>query len=179
MLNHGERAVEIDGNAMRFFWVNDARRLRGERLREIIGKELVIEGEEGKDWFLGDTEWDTRKPDKQFPPPKGSEVCVLIPLSKTRYYVPPNPEPIRPRDNKNRLKDILQPIPEGLNLDFQIGETPHLRLSENLTAVIATGTFGPGAYHIHSPLIDGGSDWPIRTEALGLEFIELYIYRNK
>jgi hypothetical protein len=174
--NYGERAVEIEGKVFRFFYTWN--RLRGDELREILDKELIIEGEEGKDWFVGDTEWDTRKPDQQFPSPKGEEICIVVPLSKMKYYIPYSPEPIKPRDNKNRLKDILEPVPEGMKLDFQIGETPHIKLSENLTAVIPTHSYG-GAHHIHSPLIDGGSDWPIRTETFGLDFVEFYIYRNK
>lgn len=179
--NLGQRAIEIEGRVMRFFWVNEKNRLRGEKLREIIGKDLVIEGEEGKDWFLGDTEWEEREPAKRFPIPPGSrEVCVIVPLSDKKLYIPHDPEPLRPRDNKNRLKDILQPIPEGVNLDFEIGETPHIKLGPDIVAVIPTGGYDGGAHHIRSPLIDPGSDWPIRTETKhGMDFIELFIYRNK
>ena len=178
--NFGQRAVEVEGKVMRFFWVNDQNRLQGDELREIIGTGLIIDGEEGKDWFLGDADWDLKDTEEHFPGTQRKKVCVVVRLSKNKFYIPPSSEPLRVRDNKGRLAGILQPIPEGANLKFQIGETPHIHLSENITAVIPTTPSEQG-HHIHSPLIDPGTDWSIRTETVGLDLdsIELWIYKNK
>lgn len=177
--NYGLRAIEIEGEVLRFFWVDRRTQLTGDNLRAIIGKELIIDGEEGKDWYIGDKGWEWKDSKERFPARPGEEFCVIVSIGEKRFYVPEAEEPFSPRTNRDRLAGILEPIPpEFKDLCFQISETPRIYLNEGYTAVILTGGYQHGAKHIHSSLIDGGSDWPIRTETLGLDFIELAVYKN-
>ncbi len=176
IVNHGQRAVELDGNIMRFFWVDDTKRLRGpELLRTLQSGEFAVEGTEREDWFIGSYEEDDALANRE----KG--LCVVVRLKPQKYYAPSAPEPIRKistlktRDN---LADILMPIPPGVEMDFEIGETPRIRVGQGIIAVINTG-IEQGQRHISSPLIDSGSDWPIRTETLqGMKHVEFFLYRK-
>ena len=176
IVNHGQRAVELEGDIMRFFWVDDNKRLRGpELLRALQSGEFAVEGVEGEDWFIGSYEWDDKFANRE----KG--LCVVVRLKPQKQYAPYAPEPIRKiatlktRDN---LADILKPIPPGVELDFEIGETPRMKVGQGIVAVINT-VAEQGQKHISSPLIDSGSDWPIRTETLqGMKYVEFWLYRK-
>ena len=107
-------------------------------------------------------------------------LCVVIRLKQKKYHVPFSNQPIK-RDESMKIRDqlstILAEIPEGQRFDFEIGETPKMKLSQNVVAVINTGAEA-GQRHINSPFIDAGSDWPIRTETNGLDYIEVFVYKK-
>ncbi|MBI4599317.1 hypothetical protein HY732_00155 [Candidatus Uhrbacteria bacterium] len=177
IVNHGQRAVELDGNIMRFFWVDGLKGLRGpELLRTIQSGEFTVDGVEGEDWFLGGYEQD----DKIANPDKG--LCVVVRLKPQKYYAPYAPEPIKKNNTlktRDDLADILKPIPPGVRLSFEISETPRIKVGDGIVAVINTGVEEQGQRHISSPLIDSGSDWPIRTETLeGMNNVEFFLYRK-
>ena len=178
IINHGERAVEIEGAFMRFYFADDARRLRGDDLKSIIGTELVLEGEEGKDWKIGglDLSDDLSYLKKEYEG-EHDAVCIKLPLSEVKLYIPENPEPLRIKSRKE-LYEIQEKIPEGIDLKFTIGETTKVKLGENIIGVINTGGYDEGN-HIRSPLIDSGFEGKIRTEINGtLDYIELFIYKK-
>ena len=47
-----------------------------------------------------------------------------------------------------------------------------------IVAVINTGTEDSGQKHIRSPFVDSESDWPIRTETNGIDYVEFFLYRK-
>lgn len=175
--NHINRPIELEGEVMRFFWVNDSNRLRQEELKEVIKSELIIEGEEGRDWSFGDVDLDDdysldEKYDAQM-----KDVCIRLPL-KEKFYIPESTEPLIVKSKKD-LPSVLKEIPDGLKLNFKIGETTKVKLSENIIAVINTGAYDNSERHIRSPLIDSGFEGNIRTETVhGLNYIELFIYKR-
>jgi len=181
--NHVNRPVELEGRVMRFFWVNDFKRLRHEELREALKSELKIEGEEGKDWSFGDIDlepgeefWDVKVADG-VDPKKLKDVCIKLPL-REKFYIPESIEPLSVKSKKD-LPGILKEIPDGLEENFKIGETVKVKLGENIIAVINTGTYERDKRHIQSPLIDSGFEGNIRTETIrGLNYIELFLYRK-
>lgn len=177
--NMGQRAVELDGTVMRFFWVNDRKRLRRKELLNVIKSgEFSVEGVEGEDWFLGGYEPEEKIMTNGEKPDKG--LCVVLRLKPQKFYIPPAEEPVRVKIKNSRkdLSQFLKPIPEGTKLNFEIGETPRVKLGPNITAVINTGV-EKGQRHIFSPLIDPGSEWPVRTETLhGLQYVEFFLYRR-
>lgn len=179
LINYGLRSVEVDGALMRFFWADDSKRMRGGELRSVIGNDLVIEGEEGKDWQVGNADLDQ---DMEYLKTEyqGSleDLCIKLPLNDKKFYIPSNSEPVSIKSRKD-LPSVLEEIPEGLNLDFKIGETTKVKLSENIIAVINTGAYDKGGRHIRSPLIDSGFEGNIRTEIVdNLNYIELFIYKK-
>lgn len=179
--NNLDRPIELEGNIMRFFWVNDKKRLRHEDLRNVLKSELIIEGEEGKDWSFGDVDFENDIPGVRVldgvDPKKLKDVCIKLPL-KQKFYIPESTEPLNVKSKKD-LPCILQPISEGLKEQFQIGETAKVKLSQNIIAVINTGVYQGDKRHIRSPLIDSGFEGTIRTETVrGLEYIELFLYRK-
>lgn len=176
--NNGNRPLELEGNIMRFFWVNDRKRLRNQELREVIGKDLIIEGEEGKEWsllgFEPEDEFGTLTQDHA---EQMKELSIRLPITP-RFYIPNSDEPINIKSKKD-LPNILQEIPDGKVERFTIGETAKVKLSENIAAVICTGTYGKSKRHIFSPLIDPRFEGKIRTETLyGLDYIELFVYKK-
>lgn len=180
IINHGQRAVELGGHIMRFFWVNDHRRLRGlELLNAVKSGEFAVEGVEGEDWFLGG-----HNPDEKIMTTGNSSdkgLCVVTRLKPERYHIPYAPEPVRKSDDRSTrddLSDFLKPILPGMSLDFEVGETPKIKVGPHIIAVINTGA-EQGQKHMNSSLVDFGSDWPIRTETLhGLKYIEFFLYRK-
>jgi len=179
IINYGQRAVELNGNAMRFFWVNDRNRLRGKDLVNIIKSgEFSVEGIEGEDWYLGGSEQDEKFTTNGKDSDKG--LCVVIRLKPKKYYVPYSSEPIKRDESikiREQLSTILAEMPEGQRSDFEIGETPKMKLSSSIVGVINMGAEA-GQRHINSPFIDAGSDWPIRTETNGLDYIDVFVYRK-
>lgn len=180
IVNHGQRAVELAGHIMRFFWINDHRRLRRlELLHAVKSGEFVVEGVEGEDWFLGGYNPDEKIMTTGDSSDKG--LCVVTRLKPERYYIPYAPEPVRKsndRSIRDNLSDFLKPIPPDMNLAFEISETPKVKVGPHIVAVINTGA-GKGQKHINSSLVDSGSDWPIRTETLhGLKYIEFFLYKK-
>jgi hypothetical protein len=179
--NNVDRPIELEGKVMRFFYVNFAKKLEQGKLREIIGKELIIEGEQGKDWSFGDVVIENDIPGvsmaEGIDPEKLKDICIKLPLTN-KFYIPPAAEPLRVR-SKQDLPNVLQEIPPGLEPVFKVGETTKIRLGNNLTAVIMTSSYEKGKKHGFLSLIDGGFEGNIRTETLyGLEFIELFVYRK-
>jgi hypothetical protein len=173
ILNHVDRPKELEGNVMRFFWVNEFKRLKREKLREIIGKDLIIEGEEGTDWSFQDVYDD---PTQNEGHPEFKDVCIRLPL-REKFYIPPSDEVIQVK-SKADLPNVLQEIPEGEKPQFKISETANVKLGPNVTGVVHTGGYDEGR-HIYSPLIDAGFEGPIRTETLfGLSYIELFVYKK-
>ena len=165
VINHSGRPVELEGGLMRFFWVNNRNRLTGESLRNIIGKELIIEGEEGRDWQLGDAS-------------QVKGVCVVLPV-EGKFYIPPSDEVLRVKSKKD-LPNILKDLPEkGKQAYFTVGETAKVKLGNDIVAVLWAGGYDQQGRHIYSPLIDPGFEGPIRTEAVyGLSSVDLYVYKK-
>jgi hypothetical protein len=175
--NLGQRAVELKGTVMRFFWVNDSKRLRRKELLDVIKSgEFSVDGVEGEDWFLGGYDPEEKIMTDGEASDKG--LCVVLRLEPQKFYIPPAEEPVRIENSRKDLPKFLRPIPEGAELNFEIGETPKVKLGQNIVAVINTGA-EKGQRHIYSPLIDPGSEGHIRTETLyGTEYVEFFLYRK-
>lgn len=175
--NHINRPIELEGEVMRFFWVNDFNRLRQDELKEAINSDLIIEGEEGKDWSFGDVDLDDDYPLDNEYNAQMKDVCIKLPL-KEKFYIPESTEPLIVKSKKD-LPFVLKEIPDDLKLDFKIGETTKVKLSANIIAVINTGAYDNSERHIRSPLIDSGFEGNIRTETVnGLNYVELFIYKK-
>ncbi len=179
--NYGQRPVEVNGDIMRFFWVNDRKRLRGaDLLEKIKSGEFKVDGVEGEDWFLGGS----NEKDKFTTTGGGSDkgLCVVVKLKPEKFYIPPASEPVKKDSGKStreNLVSLLQPIPEGMTTELQIGETPRIKVGPNIVAVINLGSNERSQKHINSPFVDPGSDWNIRTETLyGLEQVEFFLYEK-
>ncbi len=165
IINNVDRPIMLEGDIIRFFFANDANRLRNDNLREIINKGIKVEGVEGVDWFL-----DEKYNDKEC-------LCLKLPLIE-KFYIPQSNDILRV-NSKDDLPNILKEIPKDFDTDFKIGETAKVELSENIMAVINTGGYPGGESHGHSCLIDPGFKGPIRTEIMyGLKYIELLIYKK-
>lgn len=175
--NMGQRAVELNGTVIRFFWVNDNRRLRGEKLLDAIKSgEFSVEGVEGEDWFLGGSDQEEKIMTNGEKADEG--LCIVLQLEPQKFYVPYAEEPVRIKNSRKDLSQFLRPIPEGMKLNFEVGETPKVKLGQNIVAVINTGA-EKDKRHIRSPLIDPGSEGHIRTETLhGVEYIDFFLYRK-
>lgn len=177
IINYGQRAVELDGTVMRFFWVNDRNRLRGEDLVNVIKSgEFTVGGVEGEDWFLGGSEPE----DKIMTNEKNSKngLCVVLKIEPQRFYIPPADEPVRIRNSRKDLPQFLKPIPDGMNLNFEIRETPRIKLGPNIVAVINMGA-EKGQRHIYSPFIDPGSEGKIRLEILNdMKYVDFFLYKK-
>jgi len=177
--NYGMRAVELEGNIMRFFLMDDSKRLRGEELRSAVSTDFIIEGTEGIDWnFLGVEMDDEMKRLGWDYDGEKDALSIQLNLNKHTYYIPPNNEPVRIK-SRQELTTVLVEVPSGIHLPFSIGETCTVRLSEHIYGVIPTTGYDGGGRHIRSPLIDAGFQGKIRTETCnGLPFIELFLYRK-
>lgn len=178
--NYSDRAVELSGRVMRFFWANDRNRLRGNDLKDAIqNREFSVEGKEGEDWFLGGYNEEDKILTTGENFHKG--LCVIISLKPKKFYIPFAAEPVRRNESmpiREQLNTFLVPVPEGNKQEFEIGETPRITLGNNILAVINTGA-DKGQRHINSPLIDPTSDWKIRTEIVhGQDHIELFLYKK-
>lgn len=179
--NHGQRAIELDGNIMRFFWVNDHKRMRGKALLEAIksGK-FKVEGVEGEDWFLGGFNEDEKFTTASEGADQG--LCVTVRLRPQKYYVPFDQKPVKKssdRSTRDDLSNLLRPLPDDAKLRFEVGETPNIKVGPDLIAIINTGVGDNSEKHINSSLVDSGSDWPIRTETLhGLKYVEFFLYNR-
>ncbi|OGI60703.1 hypothetical protein A2641_02265 [Candidatus Nomurabacteria bacterium RIFCSPHIGHO2_01_FULL_37_25] len=149
--NYGQRPVEVSGNVMRFFWANDSKRLRGaELLNKVKSGEFVVDGVEGEDWFLGGY----NEEDKFTTTGKGSDkgLCIVVRLKPEKLYIPHTSEPIKKDNTKStreNLLGLLQPIPKGVNANFEIGETPRIKLGPNIVGVINLGVNEKNQKHIN------------------------------
>ncbi len=169
-----DRPVELEGNIMRFFWVNEINRLRHEKLREVVGKELIIDGKEGTDWSYGDSTEITEK--GKYPNEYYKDLCLVISL-KEKYHIPPSTEILKVNSKKD-LPNVLQKIPVGEKAYFSVGETVNVKFGKNIVGVLVARGYEQGI-HLYSPLIDSGFEGPIRTETLfGLKELDLYIYKK-
>lgn len=182
--NHGQRAVELEGEVMRFFWVDFSKHLRGEELAEALKSKFVIDGEEGKDYFLAGRDWDENFETLKTKPTEG--MCVIVRLQEQRFYIPYKPEPVKIR-NRKELPEVLEEIPKGPKINFEIGQTPKIKVGQDIVAVINTGAYEHGRMHILSPLILGGevtgSEGHVRTEILNQNeeapaYVEFNLYRK-
>jgi len=182
--NHGNRAIEFEGEATRFFWTNAKNRLTGKELRDAVSSEIKIEGECGKDWFIAGADYDSENDELIQKNLKNEEfrenmkdIMIVFPMEK-KLYIPKNDKPLSIGSRKD-LEDALEPVPEDDGSDFYLGETPRVELGENVCGVINTGSYDGGKRHLISPLIDPGFKGKIRTELLdNLGYIELFIYRK-
>jgi hypothetical protein len=177
--NHGQRSVEVDGNVMRFFW--KGKRLEGnDLLGAIKSGKFSVEGTEGEDWFLKGREEDENYTTSGEGCDKG--VCVAVRLKPEKFYIPSAPEPVKKNNSKSTrddLVELLKPIPSDMKLDFEIGETPRIKVEQNMVAVLDILRMDDDGQHIYSPLVDSGSDWPIRTETLGRpKYVYFYLYKK-
>lgn len=180
IINHGQRSVEIEGKIMRLFWANDRNRLRGaDLLSAIRSGDFTVDGVEGEEWFLGGWGEDDKFATDGRDSDKG--LCVVVRLKPQRFYIPYSPVPIKKDEKRKRidqLADLLVPIPKDKKFVFEVGETPRVKLSDGIFAVINTGA-ERGQKHINSPLVDSGSNWPIRTETINnLEYLDFFLYRK-
>ncbi|HKC14913.1 MAG TPA: hypothetical protein VKC89_03055 [Patescibacteria group bacterium] len=97
-----------------------------------------------------------------------------------RMWVPPDPDnlPIELPDNPGLdyryiVDSYLKPAPVSEILIHWVGETvSKVKINPGVTGIIdrsplrSKGNFTHGYQHANSLLLDGGSDWPIRTEIL-------------
>ena len=187
--NHGQRAVEISGNIMRFFWTNFSSRLKGKELYDAVASGAFgVEGVEGEDYFFADIDGNQVRSDDA----NGTDgVSVAIRLKQERHYIPNEAEPVKKNDalsTRQDLAQLLKPIPPDMPLSFEIGETPRIQLDERTTAVIHLNSYDDGEMgvakrghqHINSPLIDPKFAGPIRTETLhGMTHVEFFIFQTK
>jgi len=182
--NHGERAIEFEGEATRFFWTNEKNRLTGKELRDVVLNDIKIEGEEGKDWFIANADYGLEDDElirlnmknEEFRE-KTKDVMIVFPMKK-KLYIPKNDKPLSIGSRKD-LEDALKPVPEDNESDFYLGETPKVELGQDVCGVINTGSYDGGKRHLISPLIDPGFKGKIRTELLDdLEYVELFIYKK-
>lgn len=182
--NHGDRAIEFEGAATRFFWTNAKDRLTGKELRDAISNDIKIEGEYGKDWFIADADYDSENDEliqRNMKNEKFREnmkdIMIVFPM-KQKLHIPKDDKPLNIGSRKG-LEDALKPVPEEEKPDFCLGETPRVELGENVCGVINTGSYDGGKRHLISPLIDPGFKGKIRTELLdNLGYIELFVYRK-
>lgn len=182
--NHGDRAIEFEGEATRFFWTNAKDRLTGKELRDAVSSEIKIEGECGKDWFIAGADYDSENDELIQRNMKNEEfrenmkdIMIVFPM-KRKLHIPKDDKPLNIGSRKD-LEDALKPVPEDEEPDFCLGETPRVELGENVCGVINTGSYDGGKRHLISPLIDPGFKGKIRTELLdGLGYIELFVYRK-
>jgi hypothetical protein len=177
--NYGQRAVELEGNVMRFYFVNDANRLRGEEIVNTIKSgEFFIDGKEGEDWYIGGYDPEDKFATTEERSKEG--LCVVVRLTPEKFNIPYSSEPIK-RDESMKIRDqlsaLLVKMPDGQRSNFEIGETPRIKLGPNVVAVINTGA-EDGYKHIRSPFVDSGSDWSIRTETNGLDYVEFFLYKK-
>jgi hypothetical protein len=154
--NHCHRPVAIEGKVARFFWTNEANRLRGDALRETINSGAFKIAEDG--WTVNE---------------RGS--CIKIPL-KHRFYIPGSSEVVKIK-GKEDLPKILQELPGDQDADFKIGETAAVSLGSGIVGVINCGMYKGDQANSHSPLIDPGWNASIRTETR-LDFIELLVFKK-
>lgn len=173
VVNSLDRPVELEGDLMRFFWINESNRLCHQELRDVVGKELMIDGQEGKDWSFGDA---TEGIDEKRDPNEYKDLCLVLPL-KEKYHIPSSTDILRV-DSKKDLPNVLQEIPEGERTYFSVGETTKVKVGENIVVVLVTGGYDQGR-HLSSSLIDSGYEGNIRTETLfGLKELDLFVYRK-
>jgi hypothetical protein len=182
--NYGDRAIEFEGEATRFFWTNEKNRLTGKELRDAVLSDIKIEGEEGKDWFIAGADYGFENDEfiklnmenKEFAE-KMKEIIIVFPMKK-KLYIPKDDKPLNIGSRKD-LEDALKPVPEDDDPDFYLGETPRVELGENVCGIINTGAYDNAKRHLISPLIDPGFKGKIRTEIVNdLEYIELFVYRK-
>ncbi|MFA6096251.1 MAG: hypothetical protein WC788_01325 [Candidatus Paceibacterota bacterium] len=182
--NHGDRAIEFEGEATRFFWTNEKNRLRGKELRDAVLSDIKIEGEEGKDWFIAGADYDSENDELIQLNMKNEkfresmkDIMIVFPMKK-KLHIPKDDKPLNIGSRKD-LEDALKPVPEEDDSDFYLGETPRVELGENVCGVINTGSYDGGKRHLISPLIDPGFKGKIRTELLdNLGYIELFIFKR-
>lgn len=182
--NYGDRAIEFEGEAMRFFWANEKNRLRGKELRDALLGDIKIEGEEGKDWFIAGADYDSENDELTQLNLKNEkfrenmkDIMIIFPM-KNKLYIPKDDKPLNIGSRKD-LEDALRPVPEDEDPDFYLGETPRVEFSENVCGIINTGAYDGGKRHLISPLIDPGFKGKIRAELLGnLRYIEIFVYRR-
>ncbi|MFA6601279.1 MAG: hypothetical protein WCT02_00225 [Candidatus Paceibacterota bacterium] len=178
IINHSPRPILLEGSLMRFFWVNDRRRLRFQLLRQTLGTGLVIDGEEGAEWTYGDADLE----DDLLPtiggldPALNKDLCIRLRLEH-KFHIPESKRVFCVR-SKADLPKFLKPINGAREPHFAVGETAKVQLGPDYAAVIELGFYRDGQKHIRSPLIDPGFAGPIRTETLGgLDHVEIYLYR--
>ncbi|MCK5084240.1 MAG: hypothetical protein KAQ64_01115 [Candidatus Pacebacteria bacterium] len=187
--NNGLRPIEIDGDVVRFFWVNEEDRLRGAELREaIFSGEIKMEGEEGEDWFMGDIDYDLDEKDSDLMKlnmqneefaKNSKDVMIVFPTDENKkMYIPQSDKPLK-INNRADLENVLETVPDNLdNLNFEVGETSKIHLSNNICGVINTGMYNKGK-HLVSPLIDPDFEGSIRSELTqGLNYFEVFIYKK-
>ncbi len=182
--NYGDRAIEFEGEAVRFFWMDEKNRLRGKELRDAILSDIKIEGEEGKDWFIAGADYDSENDELSQRNVKNEkfrenmkDIMIIFPMKK-KLYIPKDDKPLNIGSRKD-LEDALRSVPEDDDPDFYLGETPRVELSENVCGIINTGAYDGGKRHLISPLIDPGFKGKVRAELLGnLRYIEIFVYRR-
>lgn len=188
--NNGLRSIEISGDVVRFFWVNEKDKLQGaELLKAISSGEMKIEGKEGEDWFLGDIDYDLDEEDnnliklnmqnEEFAK-NSKNVMIVFPTNENKkMYIPQSGKPLR-IDSRADLENALETVPDNLNeLDFEVGETPKIHLGNDICGVINTGTYNKGKKHAMSPFIDPNFEGSIRSELMrGLDYFEMFVYKK-
>jgi hypothetical protein len=177
--NYSPRPIMLEDGLMRFYWVNDRRRLRHNELRHAIGNSLTIDGTEGEDWsFLDDEPDDDCCPGAVAISDSGplKDLSVKLCLN-ARFHIPESDEPFCVK-RKSDLPMFFQELQPGRRPYFSIGETAPVRLGPDIIAVINIGAYDHGKKHIRSPLIDPLYSGKIRTETVaGLDYIELFLYK--
>jgi len=180
-INFSRREVELKDRVFRFFWLDGKKHLIGDKLAEAI-RDIKIEGEEGKDWFLGEAGEEGAQLFNGAVK-KETPITLALRIQDKKLWVPfpTREDPVRV-NNKKDLPKYLEPVPKGLVLDFMICETAPVSMPDGLVGVINLGFHEDGGMHSGSPLIDPGFKGPIKLEIIKPgqhpDFIELLIYEH-
>ncbi|MBP9762368.1 hypothetical protein KBD34_02005 [Patescibacteria group bacterium] len=161
ILNLSNRPIEVSGGIMRFFWVNEDQRLRGEGLAGAVNsQQIMIKGVAGADWMINE-----------------GGTAITLPIRQV-FAIPTSEEVVRISGKKD-LPGVQMPVSQVEETEFKIGETPPIRMGKETVGVINWGVQDLGGRHTRSPLIDPGFEGPIRTETVNTQGpISLLLYRK-
>lgn len=186
VLSHSLRPINLKGRVMRFFWTNTEACLIKNNLIETVRDKMAIKGIEGKDWWFGEEVIDEETKrvfgedvPRSSQPSDALTLCLKI--QEKRLWYPPGDEPISV-DSRADLAKHIEPIPDGIDPYFIIGETPWISFPKDIVGVLNLGAHDrTSARHAHSPLIDPGFEGPIRLELINgprhPDYVELLIYQ--
>ncbi|MDO8498489.1 MAG: hypothetical protein Q7S44_01770 [bacterium] len=176
IINYCARPITVlEGTRLfRFFSNFSSNLITGECLKAMVASgKIKVDGEPEKDW-----DWHWRYGGNN--PGVGDMITGIRVKVRPLGWIPPDsPQPICISDSeanyRQTIDSLLDPrLPSGLKQVLWIGETPHLKLDENVDALLdrkvppGLTNFCHGAWglHINSLFVDGGTNWPVRVEVL-------------
>lgn len=173
VINRASRRIRIpQGVGLFQFYYESSPCVQDKELMDLVESGAVsIDGEKGKDWdydVLFDEYVNSRRPvgirfrldskRKLWLPPK--RIWLPGETEEKPIEIPDTPE----NDYRRVIDGFLQPVPSSEKPIHWIGETiSRLKLDPNVNAVIVAVNSDEWR-HVNSLLIEGGTDWKIRTE---------------